>query len=37
VLLYAALGTITVMLLRAMSRRWRAGADVAVPYEEAPA
>ena len=39
VLLYAALGTATVLVLRAMTRRWRAAEidEVDVPYGPRPA
>jgi cytochrome d ubiquinol oxidase subunit I len=39
VLLYTALGTATVLVLRAMARRWRAGAtdEIDVPYGPRPA
>jgi cytochrome bd ubiquinol oxidase subunit I len=36
-LLYAALGVATVMVLRAMARRWRAAGEVDVPYGPRPA
>jgi cytochrome d ubiquinol oxidase subunit I len=36
-LLYTALGIATVMVLRAMARRWRAADDVDVPYGPRPA
>jgi cytochrome d ubiquinol oxidase subunit I len=36
VVLYAALGTATVLVLRAMTRRWRASDDVDVPYGPRP-
>jgi cytochrome d ubiquinol oxidase subunit I len=36
VVLYAALGVTTVVVLRGLSRRWRAGQDVTVPYAETP-
>jgi hypothetical protein len=34
--LYAALGTATVLVLRAMARRWREAEDVDVPYGPRP-
>jgi cytochrome d ubiquinol oxidase subunit I len=37
VVLYTALGIATVMVLRAMARRWRAADDVDVPYGPRPA
>jgi cytochrome d ubiquinol oxidase subunit I len=36
-LLYTALGIATVLVLRTMARRWRAGAEVDVPYGPRPA
>jgi cytochrome d ubiquinol oxidase subunit I len=36
-LLYTALGIATVLVLRTMTRRWRAGAEVDVPYGPRPA
>ena len=36
VALYAALGVTTAVILRGLARRWRAGAEVAVPYGESP-
>jgi cytochrome d ubiquinol oxidase subunit I len=36
ILLYAALGTTAVLVLRSMSRRWREGEEVAAPYGGGP-
>jgi cytochrome d ubiquinol oxidase subunit I len=34
--LYTALGVITVVVLRGLSRRWREGKDVELPYSPPP-